>query len=144
MIGDSRPMSVKVEADSGTLISHQAVSIGLIVTELVMNALRHAFPREKKGVAILVSYKVSDADWRLTISDNGGGMPDLSASQKKGGPGTSLIQSLAKQLEAGVETASDFHRTAITVTHAQANPNHSRRHRLCALQTRSQRLFWFS
>lgn len=118
MIGDSRPISLKVEADSGTLISHQAVSIGLIVTELVMNALKHAFPREKNDAAILVSYKVADADWKLTISDNGGGMPDRSASQKKGGLGTSLVQSLAKQLEAGVETASDFHGTAITITHA--------------------------
>jgi PAS domain S-box-containing protein len=118
MIGDSRPISLKVEADSGTLISHQAVSMGLIVTELVMNALKHAFPREKNDAAILVSYKVADSDWKLTISDNGGGMPDRSVSQKKSGLGTSLVHSLAKQLEAGVETASDFHGTAITITHA--------------------------
>ena len=118
MIGDSRPISLKVEADAGTVVSHQAVSIGLIVTELVMNALKHAFPGEKKDAAILVSYKVSDTDWKLTISDNGGGKPDLSASEKKGGLGTSLVKSLAKQLDAGVETVSDAHGTAVTITHA--------------------------
>jgi len=118
MIGDSRPISLKVEADAGTIVSHQAVSIGLIVTELVMNALKHAFPGEKKDAAILVSYRVSDTDWKLTVSDNGGGKPDLSAVEKKGGLGTSLVKSLSKQLDAGVETVSDSHGTAVTITHA--------------------------
>ena len=34
-------------------------------------------------VCIVVSYKVSDTDWKLTISDNGAGKPDLSAVEKK-------------------------------------------------------------
>jgi chemotaxis protein methyltransferase CheR len=118
MIGDSRPISLKVDADAGTVVSHQAVSIGLIVTELVMNALKHAFPAEKKDAAILVSYKVSDSDWKLAVSDNGSGKPELTDSQKKGGLGTSLVKSLAKQLDAGVETASDSHGTTVTITHA--------------------------
>src|SRR5450432_1771262 len=63
MIGDSRSISLKVEAEPGTVVSHQAVSIGLIVTELVMNALKHAFPNEKKDAAIVVSYKVAETDW---------------------------------------------------------------------------------
>ncbi len=118
MIGDSRPISLKVDTDPGTVASHQAVSIGLIVTELVMNALKHAFPKEKKDAAILVSYKVSDTDWKLTVSDNGIGKQDLSASESKGGLGTSLVNSLAKQLEAQVNTASDSHGTAVSITHA--------------------------
>ena len=118
MIGDSRSISLKVEADTGTLLSHQAVSIGLIVTELVMNALKHAFPNEKKDAAIVVSYKVAEADWKLTVSDNGIGKQDQSASQTKGGLGTSLVQSLAKQLDARVDTESDTHGTAVSITHA--------------------------
>ena len=118
MIGDSRAISLKVEAEAGSLASNQAVSIGLIVTELVMNALKHAFPEERPDASIVVSYDVSDTDWKLTISDNGGGKPDLSASQRKGGLGTSLVQSLAKQLEAVVDTTSDSRGTAVTITHA--------------------------
>jgi chemotaxis protein methyltransferase CheR len=118
MIGDSRPITLKVEADAGTVVSHQAVSIGLIVTELVMNSLKHAFPGEKNDAAILVSYKVSDVDWKLTISDNGGGKPELSASEKKGGLGASLVQSLAKQLDGRVDTESNSNGTAVTITHA--------------------------
>jgi PAS domain S-box-containing protein len=118
MIGDSRPITLKVETDAGTVVSHQAVSIGLIVTELVMNALKHAFPDDKNDAAILVSYNVSDTDWQPTISDNGSGMPDPNASRKKGGLGTSLVRSLAKQLDAQVSIACDANGTAVSITHA--------------------------
>jgi chemotaxis protein methyltransferase CheR len=83
-----------------------------------MNALKHAFPTEKPDAAIVVSYKVAETDWKLTISDNGAGMPDLNASGKKGGLGTSLVQSLAKQLDAQVAIASDAHGTSVSITHA--------------------------
>jgi len=118
MIGDSRPISLKVEADAGSAVSRDAVSIGLIVTELVMNALKHAFPGAKPDAAIVVSYKVAETDWKLTISDNGIGKPDVKASESKGGLGTSLIQALAKQLDAVVDIASDGHGTAVSLTHA--------------------------
>jgi two-component sensor histidine kinase len=118
MIGDSRSISLKVEADAGTAIAREAVSMGLIVTELVMNALKHAFPDSKSDAAIVVSYKVADKDWKLTISDNGVGKPDVKASQGKAGLGTSLIQALARQLDATVDIASDGHGTAVSMTHA--------------------------
>ena len=118
MIGDSRPISLKVDADAGTAISRDAVSLGLIVTELVMNALKHAFPGEKPDAAIVVSYKVAGSDWKLTVSDNGVGKPDVSASATKPGLGTSLIKALTRQLDAVVDTASDAHGTAVSVTHA--------------------------
>jgi PAS domain S-box-containing protein len=119
MIGDSRTITLKVEADAGTAVSHQAVSIGLIVTELVMNALKHAFPADKNDAAILVSYKVSEPDWKLTISDNGIGKPDANAAEGiKHGLGTSLVQSLAKQLDATVDIKSDSHGRAVSITHA--------------------------
>jgi two-component sensor histidine kinase len=120
MIGDSRPITLKVDADSGTVMSNQAVSIGLVVTELVMNSLKHAFPGEKPDAAILVTYKAADTDWKLTISDNGIGKPNPDISQKKteGGLGTSLVQALAKQLDAQLDIASDSYGTAVSMTHA--------------------------
>ena len=118
MIGDSRPISLKVHADAGTALSRQAVSLGLLVTELVMNALKHAFPGDKQDAAIAVSYKVAETDWQLTVSDNGSGKPNPSIEQTKGGLGTSLIQALAKQLDARVDTASDSHGTTVSITRA--------------------------
>ena len=118
MIGDSRPISLKVEADAGTTLSREAVSIGLIVTELVMNALKHAFPGEKPDAAIVVSYKVAGTDWKLTVSDNGVGKPDVSAGDSKPGLGTSLVKALTRQLDAVVDIASDLRGTAVSITHA--------------------------
>jgi two-component sensor histidine kinase len=48
MVGDRRPVSIKVEATAGTAVSDVAVSLGLIVTELVINVLKHAFAPSRK------------------------------------------------------------------------------------------------
>jgi len=47
MIGDSRPIALKVDIQGGTASSSQAVSIGIIVTELVINASMHSPVTEK-------------------------------------------------------------------------------------------------
>jgi PAS domain S-box-containing protein len=44
MIDDCRPITLKVDVQGGSVSSSQAVSIGIIVTELVINAIKHAFP----------------------------------------------------------------------------------------------------
>ena len=59
-----------MQATSGSAVSAEAVSLGLIVTELVINALKHGFQGEGEG-EILVSYDAQDSGWRLSVSDNG-------------------------------------------------------------------------
>jgi chemotaxis protein methyltransferase CheR len=71
MIGDSRPISLQVVGEGGLATSRQAESLGLIVTELVMNALKHAFPQEKAEGRITVAYDQVGANWKLSVADNG-------------------------------------------------------------------------
>ncbi len=118
MIGGSWPVSLRVVSDAGAAASRDAVSIGLIVCELVMNALKYAFPDAKPGAAIDVSYRVDGVDWTLMVSDNGKGMPKVIIGSAKPGLGTSLVKALTRQLDAVVQTVSGPHGTAVAVTHA--------------------------
>lgn len=113
----SQPIAVKVTADKGYIGSHQAVSLGLIVTELVINAVKYAFPTSKDGAAILVAYEVSGADWKLTVADNGVGKHE-NGSIGGSGLGTAIVQSLVKQLNAVIETTSDADGLKVSVTKA--------------------------
>lgn len=115
MIPEKGPVTLKVVADAGTAPSEQAVSIGLIVTELVMNALKHAFPAKVKAGRVVVGYEVKGKDWKLSVSDNGGGMPEK-LSKEQTGLGTTLVKALAQQLEAQVETVSSRNGTIISIT----------------------------
>jgi two-component sensor histidine kinase/PAS domain-containing protein len=117
MIGESRPATLKVVADRGEMISADAVSMGLIVTELVINALKYAFPEQDKPATVTVRYEVNGTDWKLTVADNGIGKTGK-GKPLKGGLGTSLVNALAHQLEAQVVTESTPEGMTITVTHA--------------------------
>jgi two-component sensor histidine kinase len=104
MIGDIRPISLKVCGDGGSATSRQAECLGLIVTELVMNALKHAFPNGKSDDQITVGYDAAEMNWKLSVADNG--------------IGTSIVKALAHQLGAQVETLAGPKGTTVSVTRA--------------------------
>jgi chemotaxis protein methyltransferase CheR len=118
MIGDNRPISLQVVGEGGSATSRQAESLGLIVTELVMNALKHAFPDESAKGQITVAYDTAGTDWKLSVSDNGIGKPDGGFAQGKSGLGTGIIKALAQQLDAQVVTLAGPEGTTVSITHA--------------------------
>jgi chemotaxis protein methyltransferase CheR len=118
MIGDSRAISLKVVGAAGEATSRQAESIGLIVTELVMNALKHAFPDDKVSGRVSVAYEVHGTNWKLSVADNGIGKPQGIFAQPKTGLGTSIVKALAQQLDATVETVAGPDGTTVVITHA--------------------------
>ena len=118
MIGDNRAIALKVRGDEKTATSRDAESFGLIVTELVINAIKHAFNRTTKDGQITVAFDVSGTDWKLSVTDNGIGTPDGVFAQPKTGLGTGIVNALAKQLNAKVETLSGPRGTSVSVTHA--------------------------
>jgi two-component sensor histidine kinase len=120
MIGEGQPVVVKVVADNGMIASDDAVSVGLIVTELLINAIKYAFPITRIGSRILVSYKIDGADWKLTVADNGVGKNTLTGETKSGGLGTAIVEALVKQLRATVVTTSGTKGVSVTVERATA------------------------
>ena len=118
MIGESRPVLLEVVASEGsTVVSSDAVSIGLIVTEGVINALKHAFPQSKTESRIIVTYEVNGREWKLTVADNGVGRPDGPSTVTKAGLGTSIVNALARQLGAHVDLVSSPSGTAVSVAY---------------------------
>jgi chemotaxis protein methyltransferase CheR len=118
MIGDTRPIALKVVGEAGSATSRQAESLGLIVTELVMNALKHAFPDDKAKGQITVAYDMIGTNWKLSITDNGIGKPAGGFAQGKSGLGTGIVKALAHQLDAQVETLAGPEGTTVSITHA--------------------------
>jgi PAS domain S-box-containing protein len=87
---------LEVEADGVRLGVDQAIPCGLVLNELISNALKHAYPGESRG---LLRIKVFQADGmvHLEIEDNGIGLPPGFAVDPNGaGLGLSLVQGLAE------------------------------------------------
>jgi two-component sensor histidine kinase len=118
MIGDNRTISLTARGDGGGATRRDAESLGLIVTELVINAVKHGFGEDIRDGKITVSYDVSGRDWKLTVADNGVGLPEGVFAKPKTGLGTGIVKALAKQLDAQLVTASSSEGTTVTVTHA--------------------------
>ena len=119
MIGDYRPATLKVTSDGGSVSSREAVSLGLIVTELILNALKHAFPYETKSNRLIdVRFDVAGTNWKLSVADNGIGAPVGVFAQAKSGLGTTIVNALAQQLDARVDVSSGINGTVVSVTHA--------------------------
>jgi two-component sensor histidine kinase len=117
MIQDHDKLKLRVEADESVALADASVSLGLIVTELVINALKHAFPRDRGG-DILVSYKSRASEWTLSVRDDGVGMPVGQPPSK--GLGTSIVEALAKQLHATVEMSDAEPGTRVAIVHRVA------------------------
>ncbi len=77
-----------------------AIPCGLIVTELVSNCFKHAFPTGEFG-EIVISLRADDSgSWTLAVGDNGVGLPKNLDPANTESLGLQLVHSLATQLEA--------------------------------------------
>jgi two-component sensor histidine kinase len=125
MIHEPDHLVLSVRSDDVSVPPNVSVSLGLIVTELVINALKHAFEDGRPG-RIDVDYSAQAADWTLAVADDGIGMPpapDLAAS----GLGSSIVAALAKQLKARISVQDNAPGTAVSVIHAHSSSVAERR-----------------
>ena len=118
MVSDPQPVTITVLSEDGMIESAKAISLGLIVTELVINAIKYAFPKTKSDARILVTYEVDGADWNLIVSDNGVGKDDKQTAGPSSGLGTTIVQALAQQLGAKLDVQSKSGGLTVLVTHA--------------------------
>lgn len=90
----AEPLALKVDA---------AISIGLLVNEIVTNAIKHAFPDGRQG-KIEVSFGRAGQDMQLMIVDNGVGMRGDAVGS---GTGSLIVSTMASQIEGTVIRESE-------------------------------------
>jgi len=124
MTDESRPISLKVQVEGGAALSAEVESIGLIVTELVINAFKHAFVGDRTAGLLVVAYEATETSWRLAVSDNGIGTPEghLDLDKATPGLGTIIVEALAKRLDARVEVVRKPKGTTVSITHGTSDP----------------------
>jgi two-component sensor histidine kinase len=107
---------IDVRCEEVTLDINTAVPCGLMISELLTNALKHAFPSSSaRPPSILVSMEAKDGICRLSVTDNGVGLPDEVDVAKTTSIGIQLLRVLARQLRGTVEISRE-EGTRVTVT----------------------------
>jgi two-component sensor histidine kinase len=101
------PVTLDLDAPMIWMNVDTAVACGLVVNELVANALKHAFPAGRSGTVALKLAPVEANRLRLTVEDNGVGLPDGFDLQQTDSLGLQLVVMLTKQLDGTIELKRD-------------------------------------
>jgi PAS domain S-box-containing protein len=89
-------VTLKVEADSAMVTIDAAIPLGMVVNELVTNALKYAYAPDEHGT-IEVEFRRNDAGFTLSVRDSGPGLP-TGLGEQSTGLGMKLIKSLVLQI----------------------------------------------
>ena len=114
MISNPERLSLTTDVDDSIVDPDTSVSLGLIVTELVINALKHAFPGRTQNGTITVSYHSINKAWILIVADNGVGMAKDEADRKPG-LGTGIVEALAGNMGASVIISDEAPGTKVSI-----------------------------
>ncbi len=90
-----------VECDDLETSADRALAIGILVTEMVINSLKHAYPETKSG-PVRVGCRRRDGHIQIVVEDDGCGMPEK-GGPKSQGLGKQIIRMMAEKLDARME-----------------------------------------
>jgi two-component sensor histidine kinase len=123
MEGNTGSIKMKTSITDLNLNVDTAIPCGLIVTELVSNSIKHAFPEGETGVITVDISMVREGDYRLVVSDNGVGLPDDWKLEDLSTLGLQLVSSLTDQLSGTMEITSGSG-TAFTISFREYTEYH--------------------
>jgi PAS domain S-box-containing protein len=105
-------IALETDIESEPLPTDRAITIGLMVNELVTNAVKYGFPGDTKGT-VLVTLKRAAGELRLTVADNGQGIDPRRADSGLGGR---LVEGFAQQLGGQLKRESGNKGTTVSLT----------------------------
>jgi PAS domain S-box-containing protein len=86
----------------------KAIPCGLVLNELISNALKHAFPGDRKGKLQIILSETKNAEINIVVRDNGVGLPDNIDIHQPQTLGLELLNGLVKnQLDGQIEVRRD-------------------------------------
>jgi PAS domain S-box-containing protein len=112
-ISDTAAIVIDTELSKSIIDMKRAATVGLILNELLTNALKYAFP-EKKGT-VVVALSENDSEYSISVRDNGKGLPEAFDLANSTGLGSKLVLMLSHQLGGSVRAESGA-MTSFTVT----------------------------
>jgi two-component sensor histidine kinase len=120
-----RQIRLHTELDEVALELDDALPFGLLISEVVSNSLKHAFPQGRGGQVSIFLHQQSDTTVSLILSDDGIGLPRELDSATTRSLGLRLVRALAQQLRGALEIRSEGGtqvRLTFQVRHRDPNP----------------------
>jgi len=119
---DNDRVALQLAINSVQVGMDQAMPCGLLVNELISNALKHAFPDGRRGELRIELHALGDGPlWRLRVSDTGVGLPADFQARRDRSLGLQLVADLSRQLRSTLETGPGPH-AEFTVTFRPDGP----------------------
>lgn len=100
---DPARIQLRLELDTVWLELSQATPCGLILNELVTNSLKYAFPEQRSGEIFVALTSTEDNFVKLTVADDGVGLPAALDWRKSPSLGLRIVDILSRQLDATME-----------------------------------------
>jgi len=102
--GDDDRVSLKAEIDEGILVdADTAVPLGIVLTELITNAVKYAFPAPRSGTIRVRAHRSQPGRVELAVRDDGVGLSSL----REGSLGYGLVRSLVQQIRGEIDVRND-------------------------------------
>lgn len=114
-LGNSNAIKVVIETPNAQFDFDTAIPLGLIVNELVSNAYKHAFSKQKEGVILIKILTENQMDYRLIVSNNGEPLPAHFDVHKSKSLGIKLVTILSKQLRGSFSHLNNEKQTTFEV-----------------------------
>jgi two-component sensor histidine kinase len=99
--------SIDCCSDTADIPVDYALPMALVVNELVTNAFKHAFPGGRKGRVEVSFQRRKPGGWRLTVADDGIGLPSWPPPAAPHSLGTRIVGALVERLHGRLEVATE-------------------------------------
>jgi len=101
--GVENNITLKLQSDDINLNIDTAIPLGLLINEIITNALKYGIKNNDTGIISVNLEKIEGVHYKLEIGDNGLGIPETNKSTTKKSLGLKLIKRLSSQLRGGIE-----------------------------------------